>query len=1215
MANIRKSFNFKNGVQVDNDKFIVNPNGLVGIGTTIPRELLDVRGTTKVSGLLTATDVHSTDAIISGVATISNFTDGVLQISSGIVTAVTGVVTFYGDGQGLINIPSSQWVDIDVGLGFTSIYAQGNVGVGTNDPRFSFQIGGQPGVSGHEGVGVNSTTGDVISTGIITATTFSGDVESVNATIGNATITNGIEAANANVTGVATVTNLLELRSTDGTPGRVDYYCESSNAHRTRVQSAPHSEYSGDVVVTLPTTNGDLIAGDTPSAITQNINTSGKITATELDSTRLDVSGIGTVNDLLATTSAKVGTGTATFTALSTGFVGVGTENPKADFEVIKPGDTDIELTSRTGTARFTIGNLQNSNGQIRYGLQADTLDILNFSTGNIRSILDAGTVGLNTGSFSWHHQSPTSSLMTLTYEGNLGINDSNPIERLTVGGGITATGNGFFGGNVEAQSFSGNGQNLTNIVIPDPVVSNTFRQTGISTFGEIHVFNNTGVGNPLTVGLSSIGISTQSAIAGLDARRDIGLFSRLAINSDSINGIQMPRQAFEIVFGDIRLEVDGSIKTSAIGIGASARSAIDMNGAVGLGLSYAPLILSSVTNAQRGNIVNRVDGGAVVTGSLIYNSTSNQFQGWNGSSWLQLSSAGSAGISAVVDDTTPQLGGPLDLNSNNITGTGNLDYTGSFNVSGLSTFASDIDLNASIDIDGHTELDDVNVSSAATISTLQVGSNGAAAAPAGQLAILAGNTDQATLTLGQNVDGTGQNHLGFYYNGPSNNAAQIFTSNGNMRFVVDGGGGGAVPLNQQAGFQFGFNGNFANPATVEINAIDVAAGVRTEFLVRGNARVTGIMTVGTDSVIIDGNRNEIHLGTGVTLTSSGAAEYSGIITAQGFVGDGSQLTGISGSGGVTVQDEGSALSTTATTLNFVGSGVTASGTGATKTITISGGGGGGSMNELVDDETPQLGGDLDLNDREVSGIGTVSATRIVTSRWVLGATGSSHYTFTGPGNLNATEDPTIYLVRGQSYRFFNNSGGHPFRIQTTINGSAGTQYNTGVINQDAGNGQTLEFNVPMDAPDTLYYQCTAHPLMGGKIIIMAPSARFTRSVTTTSLGADASGNFTVPGCCKTYSLLKIETDHPAWIRLYTDQTSRANDSARTFTTDPTPGSGVIAEARSLSAGASTFRMTPAVVGWNDESTPDDNVYIAVTNNDTVSRSITVTLTIVRMED
>ena len=47
------------------------------------------------------------------------------------------------------------------------------------------------------------------------------------------------------------------------------------------------------------------------------------------------------------------------------------------------------------------------------------------------------------------------------------------------------------------------------------------------------------------------------------------------------------------------------------------------------------------------------------------------------------------------------------------------------------------------------------------------------------------------------------------------------------------------------------------------------------------------------------------------------------------------------GSGGtaITIQDEGSALSTAATTINFVGSGVVATGTGATKTITISGGG------------------------------------------------------------------------------------------------------------------------------------------------------------------------------------------------------------------------------------------------------------------------------------
>ena len=45
---------------------------------------------------------------------------------------------------------------------------------------------------------------------------------------------------------------------------------------------------------------------------------------------------------------------------------------------------------------------------------------------------------------------------------------------------------------------------------------------------------------------------------------------------------------------------------------------------------------------------------------------------------------------------------------------------------------------------------------------------------------------------------------------------------------------------------------------------------------------------------------------------------------------------------GITIQDSSSTLSGLATTLNFVGAGVVASGSGSTKTITISGGGGGG---------------------------------------------------------------------------------------------------------------------------------------------------------------------------------------------------------------------------------------------------------------------------------
>ena len=66
----------------------------------------------------------------------------------------------------------------------------------------------------------------------------------------------------------------------------------------------------------------------------------------------------------------------------------------------------------------------------------------------------------------------------------------------------------------------------------------------------------------------------------------------------------------------------------------------------------------------------------------------------------------------------------------------------------------------------------------------------------------------------------------------------------------------------------------------------------------------------------------------------------TGDITTINIAGTTRNIGGGTGGGGVTVQDEGTALSTTATTLNFAGDGVTASGTGATKTITIPGGSG-----------------------------------------------------------------------------------------------------------------------------------------------------------------------------------------------------------------------------------------------------------------------------------
>jgi len=100
--------------------------------------------------------------------------------------------------------------------------------------------------------------------------------------------------------------------------------------------------------------------------------------------------------------------------------------------------------------------------------------------------------------------------------------------------------------------------------------------------------------------------------------------------------------------------------------------------------------------------------------------------------------------------------------------------------------------------------------------------------------------------------------------------------------------------------------------------------------------------------------------GTNIKTINNNSLLGSGNITISGGSGGGTDSATVSaiilsdvdsayvqarqsvGGAAIAVQDEGSNLSTAATTLNFVGSGVTASGTGSTKTITITGGGGGG---------------------------------------------------------------------------------------------------------------------------------------------------------------------------------------------------------------------------------------------------------------------------------
>ena len=99
-------------------------------------------------------------------------------------------------------------------------------------------------------------------------------------------------------------------------------------------------------------------------------------------------------------------------------------------------------------------------------------------------------------------------------------------------------------------------------------------------------------------------------------------------------------------------------------------------------------------------------------------------------------------------------------------------------------------------------------------------------------------------------------------------------------------------------------------------------------------------------------------------------------------------------------------------------------------------------------------------------------------------SSGSSDYVFTDPENhwfTSSTNDPVLYLRRGETYYFEVNASSHPFEIRTSNGGSA---YAEGITGNTQAVG-TVIFKVPMGAPATLYYQCTVHSAMGNTINIV----------------------------------------------------------------------------------------------------------------------------------
>ena len=349
----------------------------------------------------------------------------------------------------------------------------------------------------------------------------------------------------------------------------------------------------------------------------------------------------------------------------------------------------------------------------------------------------------------------------------------------------------------------------------------------------------------------------------------------------------------------------------------------------------------------------------------------------------------------------------------------------------------------------------------------------------------------------------------------------------------------------------------YAGTKTFETTTLGVKVSTGATIQSNGAASFAGIVTA----------NGGLRVGSAVSIgLNDGNAGFTGIVTANKFVGDGSGLTGVTGSGsGVVIKNSGSTVGT-AGTINF-GDNLTVTPIHlGIVTVTASGG-------------------------NNVAGIDTTAGSTFTN----LKATGITTLT----GALDANGGATID------------------NIQIGVTGNNELDTASGNLTIDSAGGQvviddylrvsgvaTLSSNVNISGVTTAA-QFSATGTNSG---LMTSRYEFTGS--TASINNNGIGNTEFSGY-KSYAVLKVGLSTAGWLRLYTDDASRSNDSTRSVGEDPTAGSGVIAEA-AVSAGSTTLNFTPYALGGNAGSAT--TVFAAITNQSGVTTTFNYSITLLQLE-
>ncbi len=843
----------------------------------------------------------------------------------------------------------------------------------------------------------------------------------------------------------------------------------------------------------------------------------------------------------------------------TTGFT---TKWTNSDTSALPPGTFKGVLIVYGSNPLTSVGSLNTNDGVVvkNSGSLIGTAGTINFGDNLSVTALSAGIV-------------------TVTSSTGVGVTEHIRAQTLTVAGVSTFT------GNIDANGM---------LDVDGPTHLDYVDISGVTTFAQGYrvpddIYGIYGASNDLGIGHKSTGGWNQGAENFIDSGS-----MPLRIRTGS---------AKEIRFATTDTERVIITASGLVGIGSTVPvNMLDVNGTISASHLNVAGVITAASYIGNGSALTNLNATKLTSGTVptarLGTGTANNSVFLRGDNTWATPAGGGSGISNVIDDTTPELGGHLNLNSKNLTGAGTFTGTPVF------------DCNVKVKNNRYLQIGDSNA-----LQLTSGGSNVTYTHAAGGLVLFESN-------FGIDIGGSSSNkafawrastnEAGIYYN----NSLKLNTATSGVNIVGTTTTGqlavtgvstftgaivanGAIDLNADLDVDGHTNLDNVNIAGVTTfsGALDINAGVNISGLgdfaasTFNNLRLaySGDSEIDTSSgnLILDSAGGTVEVTDNLTVSGTFTANSAdiddwidvgsnirlgnaGVITATSYVGSGANLTALNGSqitsGTLPIARIGDNEVTFAKLENIPTTrlvGRTASGTGDASALTAA------EVRTLINVED--------------------GATAYHTS-WTLGASGTNHYTFTGNGLDGAENDPTIYVIRGQKYAFKNRSGGHPFRIQTSFQNTSGTAYNDGVTNNSAGNGTDLIWNVQFDAPNVLYYQCTAHTNMSGKIIVLGSnvtavtwtaSAGSAHTIDTVAWNSFLSAEYTIHISHSTgiqSEKLLVMCDGTTGSDHHTEYTVMYSGSVLGTFSTATSGSNVLVRFNPANAGSTTIKFIKSIV-------------------------------------